>query len=300
MDKKESKGGIIGVIILVIKGVFVGVANIIPGVSGGTIAVITGIFDRLIEAVNTLFKNFKKNIIFLLQLGIGMVIGVVGLSRIMEYCLANYSVPTNFFFIGLVAGSVPVVYKLTSRKISTKAVISTFCGFAGVVLLAIVQTYIMGGEEVAEAVASVPAPSVGTFFTFLFGGIIAAAAMVMPGISGSLIMVLLGLYDKVIAAINGITQFSDMGLFMDSVFVIIPMGIGVVVGVFSIAKLIEILLKKAPDVVYYIIFGLMIGSFVALLINLEVYTISWGAITVISSIVTLGLGFVTSYFLGGE
>ena len=86
------------------KGMAVGVANIIPGVSGGTMAVILHMYDELIESISTFFKDWKKNLLYLIPIGLGAVVGIVAFSKIVKYLLGNYPMATNFFFIGLIIG----------------------------------------------------------------------------------------------------------------------------------------------------------------------------------------------------
>ncbi|MBR5500238.1 MAG: DUF368 domain-containing protein, partial [Clostridia bacterium] len=153
MEEQKERKGFVANIILFLKGIMIGVANVIPGVSGGTIAVITGVFDRLIEAINTLFKQFKKNLKFLLPIGLGAVVGILGLSKVMDFCLGNYYIPTNFFFVGLVAGSIPLIVKKTkeSGHIKFYHVVPFLLAMAAVVILAIVNTYVLEGDGVATA-----------------------------------------------------------------------------------------------------------------------------------------------------
>ena len=286
---------------LFLKGIMVGVANIIPGVSGGTIAVIVGVFDRMLDALNSLFKKFKENLKFLIPLGIGAVAGILALSRIMEYCLVKFEISTNFFFVGLVVGSIPLIYKKVSEntfKIKPIYAIPFILGAGSVIALSIAQTFFVESQQ--SAVASIPEISVGNVLLFLLFGVIASVAMVIPGISGSLVMVLLGAYDKVIAAINGITSFGDTQTMIKSALILIPFGIGVIIGIFSVAKVFAVLLKKFPGGTYVAILGLMVGSCVALLINMELYNQSFTFTIVGVSLVTTVAGFFTSFFLGRE
>ena len=98
-------------ILYIIFGVIIGVANIIPGVSGGTMAVVLNIYDKLIDSVSNFRKDFKKSIMFLLPIGIGAVLGIVAFSKLIEFLLTNYPLATNFFFIGLILGSIPMIFK---------------------------------------------------------------------------------------------------------------------------------------------------------------------------------------------
>ncbi|MBR5280557.1 MAG: DUF368 domain-containing protein [Clostridia bacterium] len=298
-EQKERKGFWAGVI-LFLKGIVIGVANVIPGVSGGTIAVITGVFDRLIEALNTLFKQFKKNLKFLIPIGLGAAIGVVGLSKVMDFCLGKFYVPTNFFFVGLVIGSIPLIFKKTKEagRIRFYHVVPFLLAMAAVIALAIVNTYVLGGGETVGT--ALPPMSVGNAFFYFFGGMLGAAAMVIPGISGSLVMVLIGLYDNVIAAISGLMEFSNPDLMIRSIVSIIPMGLGIVFGIFTIAKLTELLMRKCKTATYAGITGLLIGSMAALLISMELPTLTFSFGTVAVSVVTCVAGFFTAFFLGRE
>lgn len=301
MEEQKERNGFIGNIILFLKGILVGVANVIPGVSGGTIAVIAGVFDRMIEAINTLFKQFKKNLKFLLPLGLGAVVGVLGLSKVMDICLTHCPTQTNFFFIGLVIGSIPLIFKKTKETGKIKPIygIPFVLAIAAVVALAIVNTYVIGdGTETVNAV--LPAMSVGNFFFYFFGGMLGAAAMVVPGISGSLVMVLIGLYDNVIATITGLMDFGHPDVMLDAFVSAIPIGLGIIFGIFTIAKLTEFLMKKFKGATYTGILGLLIGSMAALLISMELATLQIGIVGILVSIVTCVTGFFTAYYLGRE
>ena len=295
------KNKILPPIMLFFKGIMIGVANIIPGVSGGTIAVIVGVFDRLLAALNTLFKKFKDNLKFLIPLGIGAVAGILALSRLMEYCLVKFEIQTNFFFVGLVIGSIPLIYNKVSDNTSRVKFIYAvpfILGAGSVIVLSIIQTFFT--EQQQASTAAIPDISAGNMILFFLFGIIASVAMVIPGISGSLVMVLLGAYDKVIAAINGITSFGDTATMVKSALILITFGIGVIIGIFSVAKGFSILLKKFPGGTYVAILGLMVGSSVALLVNMELYSQSYSFIIVAVSVLTTVAGFFTSFFLGRE
>ena len=130
---------------LILKGIIFGVANVIPGVSGGTIAVVLHIFDRMIEAINHFTKDIKKHIMFLAPLGIGAVAGILVFSMLIDYTLTNYSLPTCGFFAGLVAGSIPLIYgmaksKQPKDKSGAKYFIYTALAFALVIFMSTLKT----------------------------------------------------------------------------------------------------------------------------------------------------------------
>lgn len=336
-------------ILNLIYGVVFGIANIIPGVSGGTMMVVFGIYDKLIGVLSFKLAEIKKNIVFLIFFGIGAAGGIFGFSYLISYLLQYHPVATNMFFMGLIVGSIPLIYRNATaggKKIKPYCLLAFIPALALVVGLAILdkntndQSYVISsnlqgnsatvifensgkydikngwqikvdGAEI-EAVTSdnctikkssdkgftlkgadgVEIPvgksvtveftvkggkitndsvsasytykmNVGLFFTLLVGLTIAAVAMIIPGVSGSFVMILLGLYSTVIGAIKSL-----------DIITLIPVAIGVVLGIVFGAKLIGALLKRFSLLVYSAIMGLVIGSLYAILpagigLNLE-------------------------------
>lgn len=303
------------IINLFIKGIFVGIANIIPGVSGGTIAVVLGIFDQMIAALNTLFKNFKKNMAFLIPLFIGALFGIVLFSKLLKFCLENYSFPTSMFFVGLVVGSVPLIYKKAAEKtVSLKCYISAIIAF-----LVVVGFSFLSGD--ASPTISDITLDTSMIIKILLSGVIASAAMVVPGISGSFVLVLLGMYNLVLTTISSFTslavsngkQISEIG-FMSVVknivtsneFIIIAVvAIGIVIGVILISKIIQFLFNKAYSITYFAILGLIFGSIFSIFsddLTYQSYTAdgSFTIIVIITSVIAFAIGTVISLFLGRE
>lgn len=298
-----KKKNVLTVVILFLKGIVVGVANIIPGVSGGTIAVVTGIFDPLIEAINTLFKKFVKNMKFLLPVGLGLVAGVVAFSKLIGLSLEKFPLQTGLFFAGLVIGSVPLILKKARRSGLENGgsgfkmiylVPFAVCAVA-VVALAVVQTYFTGDASASQA-GGLPEMNFGNIAKLFFGGMVSAGAMVVPGVSGSLVMMLIGIYDYVLAMISGLVHFSDMGLVLRSALCALPLALGIIAGIFTIAKIIGFLFKKFRSGTFYGILGLLCGSVLALLVNLRRYNISFSVAGIIVAVITLAAGIALSYF----
>lgn len=279
---------------MILQGMAVGIANIIPGVSGGTMMVAMGLYDKLIHAITHLKSEFKKSIKLLIPIFAGAGLAVVLLSRLFEYLLANYPIPTNFAFCGLIAGSLPFIFKkVEGKKITVGKVIPFLVFFVLVIAMAV-----MGDASGAAADVS---------FTFvnvikLLGvGIIAAATMVVPGVSGSMMLMILGYYDVVLATINDFIDavFAfDLPEIMRTVGVLVPFGIGVVVGIFLIAKLIEFIFAKAEAHAYFAIIGLIVASPIAILIKTD--WASFSIPTLIISAVTFIAGWFAASKLGGE
>lgn len=278
----------------ILKGAVMGLSNIIPGVSGGTMAVSMGIYDRLIHCITHLFKEFKKSILFLIPIGIGMGIALVAGSFSVEYLFENFPLPTNLAFIGLILGGLPAVgKKIRGNRVKWGHVAALILFFALVVGLAAV------GEREGRAADL----SFGFLNVLkLFGvGVIASATMVVPGVSGSMILLLIGYYNPVIAAINdfirSLTTFNVDGI-LRGMGILVPFGIGVVVGIFAIAKLIEIVFEKFPMYAYWAITGLIVASpFAIVLMNVPVF-IAVTIWTALAGVITLALGFVAAMKLG--
>lgn len=277
-----------------LKGMVMGMANIIPGVSGGTMAVSMGIYDKLIHCITHLFKEFKKSVLFLLPVALGMGIALVGLSFIIEPAFEYFPLQTNCLFIGLIVGGLPAVFgKVKGSKIKPGHIVALVVLFVVVVGLAAI-----GEGDGRQADLSFSLISVLKLFVV---GIIASATMVIPGVSGSMMLMLMGYYEPIIKTINSFIKSLvafDMQGILQGCGVLVPMGIGIVIGIFAIAKLVEIIFEKFPLYAYWAIIGLIVASPIAiLLLNLGsgiVITI-W---SVIVSIICFGAGFVVAMKLG--
>lgn len=275
-----------------LKGIVMGIANIIPGVSGGTMAVSMGIYDKLIHCVTHLFKEFKESMKFLIPIFLGIGIALVGLSFIIEPAFAYFPLQTNCLFIGLIVGGLPAVWqKVKGKGIKISYIVPFLLFFAVVVGLAAI-----GEKEGAAADLSFSLWSVIKLFVV---GIIASATMVIPGVSGSMMMLLLGYYNPIVSTIKDfVTALAsfDMEGILAGCGVLVPMGLGIVVGIFAIAKLIEIIFEKFPIQAFWAIIGLIVASPVAIFLLGDV-----GAITIIgvlTSIVTFVIGFFVAVKLG--
>ncbi len=279
---------------MILKGVVIGVANIIPGVSGGTMAVSMGIYDKIIHAATHLLSEFKKSMKLLIPILIGAALGLVVVARIIQMMFERVPFQTNLLFIGLILGGLPAMTKkVKGQSIRLPHILSCVLFFALVVGLAA-----MGETEGAAADLSFNMINV----VKLFGvGIIASATMVIPGVSGSMILMIMGYYNPVLSEINrfidNLVKFNVPGL-LDGCAILIPFGIGVVVGIFAIAKVIEIIFTKFPYLAYWAIIGLIIASPFAILMMNNLGTIT--VVTVLTGIVALVAGIFVALKLGEE
>ena len=276
----------------IVKGALIGVANVIPGVSGGTLAVSTGVYEKMINAINNLRKEFKQSIKTLWPIVLGMIIGIVGLAFIITFLLEKFSVPTTACFIGLVLGGVPMLYK---RVEDTKVKVSHIIAFFITLALIIIPTLV---TVTAEPVTSLSLDFVNVII-LLFLGIISATAMIVPGVSGSMILMMIGYYSIIISTIketvSSLVHF-NMSDFIANALIMVPFGIGVILGIIIVSKIISNVLAKWPNASIWGILGLICASPFAIIIKMGTVTVS--PIIIIASFFTFGLGFYISYKLG--
>ena len=273
----------------IIRGVVIGVANIIPGVSGGTMMVSMGIYDKLIHCITHVFKEFKKSVVTLLPYVIGMAIGLVGLSVPIKWGLRTQPLPTACLFVGLILGSLPMIWSEMKNEKKGAGGAALFILFFGLIIL---QQATAGTNEAAFVL------SVGEVVKLFFLGCLASAAMVIPGVSGSMLLMLAGYYGVVTGALH---LESGLGT---SLGILLPFGLGVVAGIFGVSKLIEVLLAKWKGLTYCAIMGLVLASPVAI-----VWTAfrpaegkvlpTLDAVTIVLSLVMLAVGFAAAWYLAG-
>ncbi|MCR5787597.1 MAG: DUF368 domain-containing protein [Bacilli bacterium] len=281
-------------IILFIKGFIMGIANIIPGVSGGTLAIILGIYEEFIGALSHLLKNFKKNLLFIVPLGLGMLASIATMSNVIDYSFNHYPVATCLFFVGLVIGGIPLLTKKVKGKKDSKPIYnySIFaCTFALVICMACLEFFSKSGFSVSFNHISL----LGLILLFLVG-ILAAGTMVIPGVSGSLVLMLIGYYRPVIKTIKSLVHFENVAhnLLLVGVF-----GLGILFGIIAISRLFEYLFKKHETKTYYGVLGFIYASVFAIPISLfATEVVTFKVLEVLVGIVLLVFGILVSYKLG--
>lgn len=232
-------------------GLIFGTANVIPGVSGGTMLVVFGIFDRLTDAISGV-KRIFKNFPFLLTFALGAGAGILVSAKVISQMFVSFGVQTNMFFIGLILGGIPLIYRLgtAEKKPKPLCILPFVIAMAFVIALAVLEKL---------NIFSLTAETVEGFdlvFSLKMVGsaALAAVTMIIPGVSGSFVMMLLGVYETIIGALSTF-----------NFYVIIPFAIGAVVGIVVGAKLISMLIAKNRLMVYSALMGLVIGSVYAIL-----------------------------------
>ena len=273
-------------IILAIKGFFMGIANIIPGVSGGTLAITMGIYEDLIEAISHFFSKIKENFKFLIPVLLGAVISVILGSRVISYSLEKYPLPTIMFFIGLILGGIPMLYKKikgNSKPSNTFIFILTFSLVIGLMFL-------KSGNNVSFTNMNIM-----DYILLFIVGVIASATMIIPGISGSFMLMVMGYYKPILHTINSLTSFQNI---VPNMLILIPFGLGVLVGLVLIAKVLEYLFNKFEVPTYFGIIGFVLASIIGIFTSTE--GLSFTLPQIIASLILFDIGFVIALKLGDE
>ncbi len=265
--------------ILFIKGAIIGVANAIPGVSGGTLAFILGIYERLTNAIasipSVIFKPKKWGtpLKTLIPVGLGAVVAIGIFLLIIDFLFANYAVPTQLFFVGLILGSLPFITK-EIKCFGTKNLIAFFCGAS----LMAIFIYFQMRTSATSGEVTYSGMSGGYAIKLFVAGILAAAAMVIPGVSGSLLLLMIGEYKNISSFVKNME--------------IVPLaivGIGIVIGLFSITKAISIIIAKYRERLFSFVLALIIVSLLSIIPNMS--SVSTMSMT-LASAGSICLGFV--------
>ena len=251
---------------LLLIGIAIGMANVIPGVSGGTLAVVFNIYDKFVNAITLNLKKLKENWRFVVPLLTGMASGVLIFSKLITVLYTNFPVQTNYFFTSLILGSIPMLFAYMTKtgengKLgAAKAVSVTVCALAGLALLltfSYLEVKFGGGDKTAGMTADLPEWTVPLAGRIFFAGLVGAVAMIVPGISGSLLMLILGVYPIIMKSIPALFVPSQT---FHALILLLPNGAGVLIGLLCGAQLVKFLLKKVPNHTYAVIFGLLCGS----------------------------------------
>ena len=267
-------------LILFIKGFILGVANVIPGVSGGTLAVSLGLYERGLECVTTLFKKFKENLTFIMPIALGIGVAILSTSKLVTYALTNFKAQTIFLFVGLIFGGISLIMKKVKGQKS----------FFNICVLCIVFIFVLGLNFVKTDTFSISFTNMNIIDYVLLAlvGFIASSAMVIPGISGSFVLMVFGYYEKIMATISHLTTFKNIG---QDLIILTVFGIGVLLGILFMAKLITKLIEKNEVRTYFAIMGFVLSSIVVLLIEIGNFKFNF------TNIATSILAFLWGYLL---
>lgn len=279
-------------IAIFLKGIIVGVANIIPGVSGGTMAVVTNVYSLMVDVLSFKIEKLKKRWLEALILVLGMVFGILAFSHLLEFLLENYEKQCNWFFSGVVIGTVPFLLKKSKVKRPKVTSIASFLVMLAIMVVIFIFSDIVETDVAATLTPDItqtlipetqapkaPVMDVGNFLYMMLAGFLGAFSMIVPGISGSFMMVVMGTYQTILSALTSLN--------LSSLLILAPFGIGSIIGLIVGARVIAWLLKRFPEQTYFGILGLIIGS-VPTLVDVD-------GVVLISILI---IGTATSYIFG--
>ena len=267
-------------IVLIFKGIVVGLGKIIPGVSGTMLAITLGIYDKCVYAISNFNKNLKDNMNLLFYIGIGLVISIGSFSNLVIFLLNNYYYVTMCFFVGLIIGGIPKLYN--ESKINVKELSNMALVIISFLIILILNSF--NPEHTVKTEAS--------FLTLIYIGFLESFAMIVPGISGTALLMLVGYYDVVIFRFSQI--FNLLSLF-DTIKFFIPFSIGMLIGVIIMSKIINICFKRYPVKTYCVIFGLILSSLYILITDIFKITLDFKLYSY--CLIFIIIGFLISYLL---
>ena len=256
-----------------LKGIIVGIGGIAPGLSGSVLLVILGLYQKTINAIGTIFEDFKKNVAFLFPLFLGFGVGVIIFSKIVDFLLENYEMYTRFTFLGLVLGTIPLFYKEVKKEGFNKKyyIVMLISAIAGIALFSLNKDLF-------------PVITDPNLFQSVLLGFAVAGSSIVPGVDSAVILSTLGLYELYVGSI------ADFNL-----AILIPAAFGLGIGVLVISFLMNKLLSKFYTVTFSIIFGLFLSIIPNVLNSSCVLGFNMSSVFAIILVI---IGFIFSYFLG--
>ncbi|EOB7115101.1 TPA: DUF368 domain-containing protein [Staphylococcus aureus] len=268
----------------ILKGFAMGTSDLVPGVSGGTIALLLGIYNQFIASISGIFsRRFWPSFTFLIPIIIGMLLAMGSLSNLFNYLLSQHHIPTMFFFGGLIIGIVPYLLKISNYKTSftTKHYMMVIAGIA----ILIVITLMNNSDKHAGETLTL---STGLIIKYFIAGMCASSAMLLPGISGSFMLLVFGVYGTVMLAISEVVKLNFAGL-----PILLAVGFGVLAGFIISSKIIQYFLTHHKLMTFALIIGFVVGSLFAVFLGLPTNIVMWFV-----SLVVFIIGFIVSLTLG--
>ncbi|HHC9628118.1 TPA: DUF368 domain-containing protein [Staphylococcus aureus] len=268
----------------ILKGFAMGTSDLVPGVSGGTIALLLGIYNQFIASISGIFsRRFWPSFTFLIPIIIGMLLAMGSLSNLFNYLLSQHHIPTMFFFGGLIIGIVPYLLKISNYKTSftTKHYMMVIAGIA----ILIVITLMNNGDKHAGETLTL---STSLIIKYFIAGMCASSAMLLPGISGSFMLLVFGVYGTVMLAISEVVKLNFAGL-----PILLAVGFGVLAGFIISSKIFQYFLTHHKLMTFALIIGFVVGSLFAVFPGLPTNIVMWFV-----SLVVFIIGFIVSLTLG--
>ena len=276
-------------------GFFIGLAVILPGISGATLAIIFGLYSKMIYSFGNIFKEFKKCFMFLLPIGIGLVVGVAVGFLFVQTVFNKYPFIVICLFAGLMIGSFPVVAnEIKGVKWNAKRVVLGVLGILVPISISLVSIFVQTSSS--EPLVATPV----LMILYFVMGCVVSVTQIIPGLSCSALLMAFGQFGSILASIHFDYLFENPLVFVTLAL----LGFGFAVGIIGFSKVLNQLFEKRRDDTYVTIVGLSLGSIVTMFLNpdtYEAYT-SWSSVGEIFSslgigLVLLAIGFVLSYLL---
>ena len=259
-----------------IKGIIIGIAKIIPGLSGAVLMISFNLYDRAIEAITNFFAKPKKNFFFLLNLSLGIILGIVLFSKILSYFIKNYYLYTTTLFLGLILGGIPTITSKIDQTPKNCFFVILFFGLMSLIAVITPTNHYVLKENFFD------------LFVFFGSGLLEAFGTVLPGISSTALLMFVGVYDQYIEVLGNIFNFS---LLRTNLTFLLPFSLGLFLGIVGISLLVNYLFKFYQSETFSIILGISLATLLSLIIRLFPY------ITSITSMVFSILFLIVGYFL---
>lgn len=289
-------------------GAAMGVANSIPGVSGGTIAVILKIYKKFVDAISGLLKHFVKSFLILLPIVLGIIVAAIPCFILFKKAFDFFAFGIVSLFAGLIIGSFPSIYdEVRGEKAKPKHYIIAAITCIIAVTLGVLSIVLRDVFDMQSLVESHP---VWFYFVVVLIGFIGSISLIVPGISGSMMLVVLGFYYPLLKLVSDTLKQVIEGFnssFWPNVLLLVCFGIGIIVGFVSMAKLMGYLLDKHHQTAFYAIIGFIIGSTITLFVNNQIWSYyeMWGAgqyhlpiwLEILLGVILLIGGAILSYML---
>ncbi len=279
------------------RGLLIGVAGIVPGVSGGTLAVSMGVYDRIIGALTHLFRKPGESVRILFPYGVGMAAGMGGLAFVIEVLFERFPFASRMAFLGLILGGLPALLKKADMKTGEiKKLLLLLTVFCAMILLTV---YEGGGEQTAVELTFESAGA--RLATMICVGLIASVTMVVPGVSGTMLLMMMGYYQPVLHAFNQVQMgviSGDWKTVMAQQELLLPFVLGLTWGIFLCARTMEVLLERWSDTVYAAVCGLVASSPAVILWGVPVR--QTGASEAVWGLLMMAAGMFLVIKMGGE
>ena len=281
------------VLINILVGIFIGISVIVPGISGSTMAITLKVYDKGMYAFSHMFKEFKKCFLYALPVIGGIGVGFFGAVSLLQFLLDTIPFITICLFMGLMIGTYPVIFKeVKGEKANTKNILLVAAGFIMPIAFSLLSLFLVDGQNTLENL------NVGHYILFFVMGALISVTQLLPGLSATILMMIFGYYSALMGGLHFslLTDFSKL-------LVYILMGVGFLIGVFTISKLFEMILNRARKKFFLVISGISVGSVISVFIGkdcMEIYknwTFPMILIELILGALALGGAFTISFIL---